>query len=44
MQVTNANTLDPCNSAPRPPFGFGTSSISPFSEVPDMVIPSEYHL
>lgn len=26
---------------PDPPFGFGTSRISPFTEVPDMVFPGE---
>ena len=32
---------DGANRPPKVPFGFGTSRISPFAEVPDMVIPSE---
>lgn len=39
MEIQHADDRD---SPPRVPFGFSTSRISPFSEVPDIVIPSKY--
>lgn len=39
MGIQHADDHD---SPPRVPFGFSTGRISPFTEVPDIVIPSKY--